>query len=101
MEDDVDFERDFKDKIKEAMRELERKQQEEEWRRQNKKWDLLYLGKRKISKNEEKAVDNTRHWLWPENSFWALSYVLSDTGKIHQYTSFIAIVPFITLLIDQ
>ena len=77
MEDDVDFERDFKEKLEDAMRELE----EEEWRRQNKKWDLLYLGKRKTSKKEEKPVENSRHWLWPENSFWALSYVLSETGK--------------------
>ena len=110
MEDDVSFERDFRQRVKAAMKELgvlTKEGEEEEEKKKKKlknkgdreekeddnnsqsssasvppmKWDLLYFSKRKITSAGEQSLENSKYWLWPENSFWALSYVLSDTGE--------------------
>lgn len=70
-EDDVRFSPYFKTKLTRLMSEVE----------QNvKDWDLIYLGRKRLHRNEEKVVDGTSHLVWPSYSYWTLSYIVSQQG---------------------
>lgn len=70
-EDDAALERDFVEILAKAMPEVEVVPD----------WDLLYLGRSKlIEKEEERPVENTKFWVWPGYSFWAINYALTDRG---------------------
>ncbi|KAL3312013.1 hypothetical protein Ciccas_009399 [Cichlidogyrus casuarinus] len=42
-------------------------------------WDLMYLGRKRMSKNE-KTVANTTLLAWPDYTYWTLAYVLNRRG---------------------
>ncbi|XP_065312553.1 procollagen galactosyltransferase 1-like [Gordionus sp. m RMFG-2023] len=71
-EDDIRFEKDFRTKVEALMKEPERLKMN---------WDLIYFGrKRLVPPEREKYIKDSDILVWPDYSYWTLSYALSHTG---------------------
>lgn len=69
-EDDVRYRPYFKTKLTRLMDEVARTVKD---------WDLIYLGRKRLHK-EEKLVDGASYLVWPTYSYWTLSYIISQKG---------------------
>ena len=70
-EDDLRFSYNGLTRIKEVLQDLDASQKE---------WDLIYLGRKKQSDNEELWIPLHRHLSSVEYSYWTLGYMLSLSG---------------------
>ncbi|XP_043286246.1 glycosyltransferase 25 family member isoform X2 [Venturia canescens] len=71
LEDDVRFEPFFRQRIHLLLNEIDQLHLQ---------WDLIYLGRKKISKEEESPVDGSK-LLWQVGySYWTIGYMLSQSG---------------------
>ncbi|XP_048774539.1 procollagen galactosyltransferase 1-like isoform X2 [Ostrea edulis] len=70
-EDDVRFGPYFKTKLKNLMNDVGKTVKD---------WDLIYLGRKRLHKDEEKFVDGTSSLVWPSYSYWTISYIISLQG---------------------
>ncbi|KAI0235068.1 Glycosyltransferase 25 family member [Lamellibrachia satsuma] len=43
-------------------------------------WDLIYLGRKRLNHRDEDWVEGTETLVWPEYSYWTLSYLLTGSG---------------------
>nr|KAG5699847.1 hypothetical protein BaRGS_034621 [Batillaria attramentaria] len=70
-EDDIRFEPYFRKKLGYLMSDLDRLFPD---------WDLVYLGRKRLRKNDERLVEGSERLAWPHYSYWTLSYMLSNAG---------------------
>ncbi|KAK2184231.1 hypothetical protein NP493_276g03003 [Ridgeia piscesae] len=70
-EDDIRFELYFRQKLEFLMQETHILSLE---------WDLIYLGRKKLNHQDEAWVAGTETLVWPEYSYWTLSYLLTGSG---------------------
>ncbi|XP_076436373.1 procollagen galactosyltransferase 2-like [Babylonia areolata] len=70
-EDDIRFEPYFRKKLGYLMSDLDRLFPD---------WDLVYLGRKRLMKSEERMVEGSQYLAWPHYSYWTLSYALSRSG---------------------
>jgi len=73
LEDDIRFESDFNRKMRNLLIEAK----ELLW---NVKWDLIYIGRKRMSQSEEVRVAGTEHLVWAKYSYWTLAYILRLSG---------------------
>ncbi|XP_075229791.1 glycosyltransferase 25 family member [Lycorma delicatula] len=71
LEDDVRFEPFFRQKVYSLLAELKKLQL---------KWDLVYLGRKRLQEVEEAAVPGSQYLVYPGYSYWTLGYLLSKQG---------------------
>lgn len=71
LEDDVRFERNFRGRLEQLM---------EEVATQKLQWDLIYLGRKQVSPEEEVAVEGLPGLVVAGYSYWTLAYTLSLAG---------------------
>uniref|UniRef100_A0A6I8NV19 Cerebral endothelial cell adhesion molecule n=1 Tax=Ornithorhynchus anatinus TaxID=9258 RepID=A0A6I8NV19_ORNAN len=71
LEDDVRFEANFKRRLERLLEEVEAKQLE---------WDLIYLGRKQVTSEEEEAVADVHNLVVAHYSYWTLAYALSLSG---------------------
>ncbi|KAM9067583.1 inactive glycosyltransferase 25 family member 3 [Sarcophilus harrisii] len=70
-EDDVRFESGFRQRLERLMEEVAQEQLQ---------WDLIYLGRKQVTWEEEPAVEGVRHLVVANYSYWTLAYALSLSG---------------------
>ncbi|XP_044517284.1 inactive glycosyltransferase 25 family member 3 [Gracilinanus agilis] len=70
-EDDVRFEAGFRRRLERLMEEVAQEQLQ---------WDLIYLGRKQVTWEEEPAVEGVRHLVVANYSYWTLAYALSLSG---------------------
>ncbi|XP_074871269.1 inactive glycosyltransferase 25 family member 3 [Carettochelys insculpta] len=70
-EDDVRFEAYFKVRLTRLMEELE-------WAQLD--WDLIYLGRKQVTSEDEEPVEDVRNLVVAEYSYWTLAYIISQQG---------------------
>ncbi|XP_061163842.1 procollagen galactosyltransferase 1-like isoform X2 [Saccostrea echinata] len=70
-EDDVRFRPYFKSKLTRLVDEVAKTVKD---------WDLIYLGRKRLHKEDEKLVDGASYLVWPTYSYWTLSYIVSLQG---------------------
>ncbi|KAL1456412.1 hypothetical protein WDU94_001143 [Cyamophila willieti] len=70
LEDDVRFESFFRQKLVAILKEL----------RTLPSWDLIYLGRKKLSEKPEILVPGSRYLVDASYSYWTLGYLLSSQG---------------------
>ncbi|CAK9802533.1 Glycosyltransferase 25 family member [Anthophora plagiata] len=71
LEDDVRFEPYFRQKVKYILKELNDLQF---------KWDLVYLGRKRLVENAETRIDGSKYLVHAAYSYWTLGYILSASG---------------------
>ncbi|KAK0092406.1 hypothetical protein PV326_001516 [Microctonus aethiopoides] len=71
LEDDVRFEPFFRHKVNFIMNEIEKL---------SIKWDLIYLGRKRMQIEEETLVEGSNHLVHAGYSYWTLGYILSSSG---------------------
>ncbi|KAK9499358.1 hypothetical protein O3M35_002406 [Rhynocoris fuscipes] len=71
LEDDVRFEPFFNQKMYSLLEEIKQLKF---------KWDLIYLGRKRLDEGSEELVEGTRFLVWAGYSYWTLGYLLSNTG---------------------
>lgn len=96
-EDDIRFEPYFRKKLAFLMSDLDRLFPD---------WDLVYLGRKRLEKSEERAVEGSQFLAWPHYSYWTLSYALSAAGarKLLAQQPLIKMVPvdeFLPIMFDR
>lgn len=72
-EDDLRFSHDGLTRVKEVLQDLDASR---------KPWDLIYLGRKKQSDQEELWIAEHRHLSSVEYSYWTLGYMLSFSGAV-------------------
>ncbi|XP_020821402.1 inactive glycosyltransferase 25 family member 3 isoform X2 [Phascolarctos cinereus] len=70
-EDDVRFEASFRQRLERLMEEVSQEQLQ---------WDLIYLGRKQVTWEEEPAVEGVHHLVVANYSYWTLAYALSLSG---------------------
>ncbi|CAI9553755.1 unnamed protein product, partial [Staurois parvus] len=70
-EDDVHFESFFKRKMIRLLGEVRTIQLD---------WDLIYIGRKQVTTDPEKAVENVRNLVVADYSYWTLCYMISLQG---------------------
>ncbi|XP_040180703.1 inactive glycosyltransferase 25 family member 3 [Rana temporaria] len=70
-EDDVRFESFFKRKMIRLLSEVRTAQLD---------WDLIYIGRKQVTTDPEKAVENVRNLVVADYSYWTLCYMISLQG---------------------
>ncbi|XP_072285781.1 inactive glycosyltransferase 25 family member 3 [Pyxicephalus adspersus] len=70
-EDDVRFESFFKRKMIRLLGEVRRAQLD---------WDLIYIGRKQVTTDPEKKVENVQNLVVAEYSYWTLCYMISLQG---------------------
>ncbi|XP_077986658.1 procollagen galactosyltransferase 2-like [Glandiceps talaboti] len=73
LEDDIRFHYKFKPELIEMMRELEGL---------DLKWDLVYIGRKRMNPDKEFYVSGSKHLVWPYYTYWTLGYILSQKGAL-------------------
>uniref|UniRef100_T1I615 Glycosyl transferase family 25 domain-containing protein n=1 Tax=Rhodnius prolixus TaxID=13249 RepID=T1I615_RHOPR len=71
LEDDVRFEPFFNQKMHSLL---------DEMKRLSFKWDLVYLGRKRLDEGSEEPVEGTKFLVWAGYSYWTLGYLLSHSG---------------------
>ncbi|KOX78466.1 Glycosyltransferase 25 family member [Melipona quadrifasciata] len=71
LEDDVRFEPFFNQKVNYILKELEDLQLE---------WDLIYLGRKKLTNNTEPSINGSKYLVQASYSYWTIGYILSASG---------------------
>eukprot|EP00118_Oscarella_pearsei_P002938 m.12289 g.12289 ORF g.12289 m.12289 type:complete len:400 (+) comp23974_c0_seq1:521-1720(+) len=71
LEDDIYFEPNFREAISGLLREVDQL---------NLDWDLIYLGRKKLFRERETAVEGSEYLVKPVYSYWTLAYLLSKSG---------------------
>ncbi|KAG7211162.1 hypothetical protein KM043_010486 [Ampulex compressa] len=71
LEDDVHFEPFFRQKVRYILGELESLQID---------WDLVYLGRKRLTENAEPWIPGSKYLVRAEYSYWTLGYILSLEG---------------------
>ncbi|XP_043527347.1 glycosyltransferase 25 family member isoform X2 [Frieseomelitta varia] len=71
LEDDVRFEPFFNQKVNYILKELENLQL---------KWDLIYLGRKRLTENAEPWISGSKYLVRASYSYWTLGYILSASG---------------------
>jgi collagen beta-1,O-galactosyltransferase len=71
LEDDVDFEPNFKQNVLHTLEEVERV---------NSNWDLVYVGRKPLVPDSEVIIPNTTNLVIPSYSYWTLGYIISLRG---------------------
>ncbi|XP_017304196.2 glycosyltransferase 25 family member-like [Diaphorina citri] len=72
LEDDVRFESFFRQKLATILKELKTKTLPA--------WDLIYLGRKKLSEKPDTWVSGSRYLVEASYSYWTLGYLLSRQG---------------------
>lgn len=98
-EDDVRFEIGFKEKLSMAMKEVD-------VAGLTNSWDLIYLGRKAMDRDNERQVDGTQHLVWPGYTYWMMGYALSKKGakKLVAQQPLTRLVPtdeFVPIMFDQ
>ncbi|WAR30593.1 GLT25-like protein [Mya arenaria] len=70
-EDDLRFEPYFRSKLNHIMKLVKHTVPD---------WDLIYLGRKRLNRKDERFVEGTDNIVWPSYSYWTLSYLLSAQG---------------------
>ncbi|XP_063244837.1 glycosyltransferase 25 family member-like [Bacillus rossius redtenbacheri] len=71
LEDDIRFEPFFRQKVAGLLAEL---------RDLSLRWDLVYLGRKRLQESDEPWVEGSRYLVWAGYSYWTLGYLLSHSG---------------------
>ncbi|KAK2144061.1 hypothetical protein LSH36_790g01072 [Paralvinella palmiformis] len=71
LEDDIRFEMFFKQNLQQLLDEVETSKI---------KWDLIYLGRKRLKISLESYLEGVNRLVWPHYSYWTLGYVLSLSG---------------------
>ncbi|XP_076315609.1 procollagen galactosyltransferase 2 [Tachypleus tridentatus] len=70
-EDDIRFEPYFRQKLNKLMNEMKQKQLE---------WDLIYLGRKRLSDSNEPVVEDISTLVHVDYSYWTLCYIITLEG---------------------
>eukprot|EP00795_Rhopilema_esculentum_P010356 gene10356-19056_t len=73
LEDDVRFEPDFVRKMREVLQEAKDLLWDE-------KWDLIYVGRKRMSLTAEERMAGTKNLVWARYSYWTLAYIMRLSG---------------------
>ncbi|XP_019853920.1 PREDICTED: procollagen galactosyltransferase 1-like isoform X2 [Amphimedon queenslandica] len=71
LEDDIDFQPNFKSNLKRTLQEVNSHDPD---------WDLVYVGRKKLSPNVETIIPGTKNLVIPRYSYWTLGYIISNRG---------------------
>uniref|UniRef100_A0A8D8Q9H1 Glycosyltransferase 25 family member n=1 Tax=Cacopsylla melanoneura TaxID=428564 RepID=A0A8D8Q9H1_9HEMI len=93
LEDDVRFESFFRQKLLAVLKELKTLPS----------WDLIYLGRKKLSEKPETLVPGSRYLVDASYSYWTLGYLLSSQGahklrNAHPLNNMLPVDEFLPLL---
>lgn len=97
LEDDLHFEAYFRHQFEYLLNEVQH---------QNLKWDLIYLGRKRLEDATEPAVGGTETLVKPGYSYWTLAYMLSKTGarkliKSRPLSRMMAVDEYLCIMFDQ
>lgn len=70
-EDDVRFEPFFRQKLDKVVYEADYVVED---------WDLIYIGRKRLYREPEPEVEGTSMLIWPNYSYWTLSYMITYNG---------------------
>lgn len=97
LEDDIDFEDNFRHDLMRTLREVENADPE---------WDLVYIGRKSLNTDDEKLVEGTEHLVIPMYSYWTLGYIISQRGakkllSARPFDNLLPVDEYIPILYDQ
>jgi len=73
LEDDVRFESNFVNQLKEVLKQAQSVRNQENW-------DLIYTGRKRMSRSKEIFVDGTDALVHARYSYWTLGYIIRLSG---------------------